>query len=141
MEWLPEYSVGIATIDRQHKEILNYINQLTTAIDGGDRWHVSHHLLVQISDFIKVHFAVEEALLEVIDYPEQAAHKKSHENISAHIAALQMRSLKEDISSELVAFLRDWFIGHVLKSDKLYGNFIEATRSARIKAEALSLVG
>lgn len=123
MEWQPEYSVGIETIDRQHQEILGYINQLTTALDSGDRWHVSHYLLIQITDFIKVHFAVEEALLEITRYPELEPHRASHREIVAHILSLQAKAVKEDISVELVQFLRDWFIGHVLKSDKQYGYF------------------
>lgn len=124
MEWQAEYSVGIDTIDRQHKEILGYINRLTAALDSGDRWHVSHYLLIQITDFIKVHFAVEEALLEIIGYPDLDEHRASHREIVAHITSLQMKAVREDISVELVQFLRDWFIGHVLKSDKQYGHFV-----------------
>ncbi len=124
MEWLPEYSVGIETIDRQHQDILGYINRLTEALNSKDRWHVSHYLLIQINDFFKLHFAVEEALLEVTSYPDLAEHKLSHQDIIEHINALQLRSVKEDISVELIQFLRDWFIGHVLQSDKRYGRYL-----------------
>ena len=33
VEWKPEYSVGIDSIDKQHKKLLNLINQLQTAVD------------------------------------------------------------------------------------------------------------
>ena len=31
--WRDEYSVGIDSIDQQHKKLINLINQLTTAVD------------------------------------------------------------------------------------------------------------
>lgn len=126
MEWKAEYSVGIDTIDRQHQEILGYINRLNDALDSKDRWNVSHYLLIQVDAFIKVHFAVEEALLEIIAYPDLAAHKLGHQDIIDHIADLKLRAVKEDISGELVQFLRKWFIGHVLESDRAYGKYIAA---------------
>jgi len=33
VEWKDEYSVGIDSIDQQHKKLLNLINQLQTAVD------------------------------------------------------------------------------------------------------------
>lgn len=126
MEWQPEYSVGIATIDRQHQEILGYISQLTIALDGKDSWNVSHYLLVQVDAFMKVHFAVEESLLEIVAYPDLAAHKAGHQDIMDHISGLKRRAVKEDISAELVRFLREWFIGHVLNSDRAYGKYVVA---------------
>ena len=51
-------------------------------------------------------------------------HRAGHREIVVHITSLQMKSVREDISVELVQFLRDWFIGHVLKSDMQYGAFV-----------------
>lgn len=127
MEWRPEYSVGIKTIDRQHQEILGYIRELAGALESGDGWSITHGLLIQIKHFIKTHFAVEEALLEICDYPDLPAHTVSHAAIETHLEKLERRSVKEDISQELVQFLKDWFISHVLKCDKEYGEHLAQT--------------
>ncbi|MCK9284886.1 MAG: bacteriohemerythrin [Rhodocyclaceae bacterium] len=124
MEWKSEYSVGIALIDRQHQEILNYINQLTASLNARDRWTVTHHLLTQIEDFMRTHFAVEEALLEIVGYPAEEAHVASHGKMKAHMAELERRSIKEDITEELIAYLCQWFIQHVLHDDMDYGRYV-----------------
>jgi hemerythrin len=123
MDWKPEYSVGIDEIDAQHRQILAHMTQVHQAIAAGDRWHVIHFLLVALDDLMKLHFAVEESLLQIIGYPESCEHRQSHGRIAANLADLQRRGLNENISDELSAFLKEWFLMHVRESDQAYARF------------------
>lgn len=123
MDWKPEYSVGIDEIDAQHRQILAHMTKVHRAIAAGDRWHVIHFLLVALEDLIKLHFAVEESLLQIIGFPEFREHRDSHGRIAASLSDLQRRGLNENISDELSAFLKEWFLMHIRESDQAYASF------------------
>jgi len=33
-QWLPEYSVNVQTLDKQHRELVNILNRLFNAVSG-----------------------------------------------------------------------------------------------------------
>lgn len=115
--------MGIEEIDAQHRQILAHMTQVHRAIAGGDRWHVVHFLLVALEDLVKVHFAVEESLMQIIGFPGFEDHRAGHARISASLANLQRRGLNENISDELSSFLKEWFVMHIKESDQRYSMF------------------
>ncbi len=75
IQWSDNLSVGIASIDEQHKKLLNMINVLSDALANGQ----ANEVLVQIFDGLAVytvkHFAYEEELFSKYGYEESEAHK------------------------------------------------------------------
>lgn len=120
MKWKTEYSVGIDTIDSQHKKIFSHLLAIENSLVKRDPWHVLRFLFIQLTEYMKFHFAVEEALMEVIQYPQLPDHSASHARLGDQLAELEAKVKNSGSGDNLVSFFENWFIGHVLTSDRQY---------------------
>jgi hemerythrin len=120
MVWKQEFSVGIHEIDEQHKTLSDCIVSLENAIVGGERWSAVHIALANLADFARIHFAVEESLMRIHDYPGLEEHIHEHWQFSEDLKRLKEKALTADVSKEMIAFIRSWLDKHVVESDKRY---------------------
>ena len=125
MKWDDSFAIGIEAIDNQHKKIFEHLLALENSVIKRDPWHILRFFLAQLSEYMQFHLAVEEALLEIVGYPDRSAHGDSHAKLVAQIASLEEK-LKTNANGEsLVGFFEDWFIRHVLSSDRDYASFVK----------------
>jgi len=71
-----------------------------------------------------VHFAHEEKLFAQTRYPEAAAHKKQHDELTRQVLEVQAKFHRGEtgtLTLEIMNFLRNWLVNHILGSDKKYG--------------------
>ena len=126
VEWNDELSVGISSIDEQHKKLVNMINALNDALVEGK----ANDLLATIFDGLTVytvkHFGYEEELFAQHGYVEAESHKNEHEALINQVKTLQNKMNEGDfmISVEVMAFLKDWLTNHIMKTDKAYAPFL-----------------
>jgi hemerythrin-like metal-binding protein len=123
LKWGVEYSVGIDTIDAQHRHIFEQLLAIENAVEKRDPWHIVRYLLEQLSAALQQHFALEEALLEIIAYPQMQEHRASHGRLRESMAALEISIRDHRSPADLVKFFEQWFVGHVLTSDRLYAAY------------------
>ncbi|QSI77826.1 MULTISPECIES: bacteriohemerythrin [Niveibacterium] len=123
--WSDDFSVGIEEIDAQHKELVDLLNQLHEAIHEHHGRDTSRAILDKLADYTRTHFAVEESLMRVSNYPEFAQHKQNHEDLIAQVHALQEKldSGQAAITFELLHFLKVWLTRHINEADKRFGAF------------------
>ncbi|MDR1352434.1 MAG: bacteriohemerythrin, partial [Treponema sp.] len=80
--WDDKYSVGIPLIDEQHKELIRLTNELYQGClagdDGGREFFFT--AVHGAMDYVKYHFSAEEKMLENVNYPRLAEHRKRHED-------------------------------------------------------------
>lgn len=118
--WTKDLNTGIDLIDKQHRCLLDYINQLEDAGRSGDRLVVGETLDACV-DYILSHFAFEESLQEEAGYQFQKAHKKVHELFARRIHEYQRRfNSGEDVAGELHDLLGRWLIDHIKRDDADY---------------------
>lgn len=122
IEWQDSYSVGINIIDEQHKKLFAWINDLYTAIDAKKDEEALDNILGHLLDYVKFHFSTEEKYFEEFDYFNKAEHKDEHREYTEKINNFieERRNNKSFLSFEVLDFLEDWIISHVLVSDKKY---------------------
>ena len=67
-----------------------------------------------------MHFNDEEALIRSIDYPDYEAHRALHDALMDKVWGLFVRCNEgsPDLSIELLVFLNDWLVDHILEKDK-----------------------
>ncbi|MFA7280642.1 MAG: bacteriohemerythrin [Sterolibacterium sp.] len=129
ISWRDEFSIGIATIDDQHKKLLDLLNQLNS-FDHDQGGHGAQpnrlvKMLDSLSEYAAHHFVQEEALMR----DHLPASDKTTDHIVAHrsywtiIVALKNRLLKGDakVNAELVDYLNRWWINHILNIDQDLG--------------------
>ena len=84
-EWNNNYSVAIPSVDAQHRNLFAIARELHAAMDAGQGKASLGRILDRLVQYTTVHFAHEERLLRMHNYPDFAAHKaepvRAHEQI------------------------------------------------------------
>jgi hemerythrin len=125
--WSKDLDTGIDIIDRQHKRIVEYINELDDARGSGRKKDEVGHVIDEMVDYTLSHFAFEESMQEEAHYPFLKAHKKVHELFVSKVANLQERfELGEDVSEELHKMLFTWLYNHIKRDDADYVELVKA---------------
>ena len=121
-EWKTEYAVGIGSIDAQHQNLFAIGRELYTAMSSGQGKASLSRLLDRLIQYTKVHFAHEERLLRLNDYPDFAAHKAQHDALTRQVLAFQadFDGGKVSMTVHLLQFLKDWLEKHIKVSDFAY---------------------
>ena len=67
IDWDPSFSVGVATLDKQHRQIVDMINLLLSDLDATVRSETISDLLTKLTTYASNHFKTEERLLGSMD--------------------------------------------------------------------------
>ncbi len=128
MRWSTSLSVGIDSIDSQHKVLIDLINTLFHEMNSGNSKQAISSTLSKLIEYTGSHFAFEEDLFEKHNYEGNDAHKEIHKKLVAQVVDFQRQfeSGKKDISLELMEFLKDWLIEHIKGTDKKYSSFLQS---------------
>ena len=126
-EWDQRYSVEIAEIDRQHQRLFELLNELYAAMQDGHANEVVGKVLERVVDYTVYHFAFEEKLFAQYGYPEDAAHRAEHAQLTSQAKALaeRLRHGQGDVPLATLKLLYDWLARHILGSDKRYAPFLQ----------------
>ena len=128
LAWKDEYSVGIDSIDQQHKRLVNLINQLHTAVTYSTGEQFEREALDELVDYTKTHFTYEEGLMEQNGYPDFEPHKAQHRKMIQKVDAVLAEYEKDQDTAmnEALDYLSDWLINHINGTDKEYSSFLIA---------------
>jgi len=126
VEWTDDLSVGLQEIDEQHKILVSLVNRLYEAIITNREHELIATILNELVDYTIIHFAVEESLMRIFDYPQYEQHKYHHEELSKQVIELQKKVIEgeAEISMDVLNFLRAWLTNHIMIEDKHYGPFL-----------------
>ena len=126
--WDATYSVNVAILDTQHRTLVSMINQLHQAMGEGVGKDKLGQILSDLINYTRDHFATEERLMQMHAYPDFLAHKSEHERLTEKVMDLQrrFRSNEAGLSIEVMEFLRDWLVKHIMGCDKKYSPFLNA---------------
>jgi len=120
LEWQRSYDTGIEEIDNQHRQLLEFLNELGQGIAAADTPKTSE-VLEGLGEYTISHFAFEEALMEEAQYPYTGPHKHVHKTLIQRVTTFKEKLDEgEEIAEELYAFLRRWLINHIQRDDKAY---------------------
>jgi len=128
INWEDKLSVGVAEIDTEHKKLISLINNLNHAIQIKSSTKTLEEILLSLIDYTKFHFGHEEKLLQQNGYAELPQHHKEHEELTAKVIDFHERlsTGKASFTLELMLFLRDWLINHIMKTDMQYKEFFNS---------------
>ncbi|MCU7842356.1 MAG: bacteriohemerythrin [Candidatus Thiodiazotropha sp. (ex Monitilora ramsayi)] len=125
VEWSDTLSVGIEEIDEQHKLLVDLVNKMHEAIHQRHGSDVVNSILADLADYTRIHFAVEESLMRILNYPGYEEHKEIHEELLHSVVDLQEKVAtgKKSIGFELMHFLKTWLTKHIMEEDMQYSSF------------------
>lgn len=123
LEWNNGMSVGIDSIDTDHKQLISIISELSEAIYERRTDTVISDIFERLEEYVDIHFTREELLMAQCNYPGLEEHIKQHRAFIKRIPTLKKRLLSSDsleISEEVNLFLFNWLINHILTEDMEY---------------------
>jgi len=118
IKWEDSYSTGVAELDKQHRNLFQYCNDLGDGIHSGD---ISQNVLVQaltfLEKYIEDHFGREETCMHKFACPIAEKNKFAHQKFIESYKNFQ-RMISENSDSgvilrELHFFLENWLIEHI----------------------------
>ena len=117
--WKDEFSVGVAAIDLEHRELIELINGLDAAMEEFATQATVVETLGEIYARISAHFALEEKIMREAGYDGYATHKQDHELLLD--ALLDVIDRVDDAGrydrAGLSRSLDAWFSGHFRTHD------------------------
>ena len=122
IEWKEDFSVQIREIDEQHKQLIKYINDVNEALLSGDCKDIIGKTLDGLLDYTVTHFGTEEKYFDMFNYEESERHKQEHQIFTSIIMKTKKAFDDGDktVPLELLAILYNWFVDHIIKSDRKY---------------------
>lgn len=120
--WTEQLSVGIESIDNQHKNLLAIINDLNDAMVANAADEIMQQIFERLTHYTVEHFAYEEELFDRYGYEGSPAHKAQHEALIGTVVVLKskMESESNRLGIEVMEFLKRWLTDHILKTDMDY---------------------
>ena len=119
LHWEDRYSVGVAAVDHEHRELIELINRLYAEASARGSKDAIVDFFGDLLKAISSHFALEERLMRERGYDQLAQHKNDHERLLD-----ELRDIMEDfeaserIDEKLLAQSLDaWFSRHFESHD------------------------
>ncbi len=119
LHWEARYSVGVAAVDHEHKELIELINRLYREATAQGAKDAVVGFFGDLFKAISSHFALEERLMRERGYDQLIQHKNDHERLLD-----ELRDIMEDFEASdrfdekaLAQSLDAWFSRHFEKHD------------------------
>ncbi|WP_281761027.1 bacteriohemerythrin [Pseudodesulfovibrio nedwellii] len=132
LEWSPELSVGQKDVDEQHKELIRIANGLINAVSIGRGKRTIQNVVQKLREYTVFHFSNEEGMMEQMRFPERGQHAAEHLRLKLLVKNYQRKLYKnENVNAEEVLdFMKDWLLGHILTFDRGFATYIVAFNEA-----------
>jgi hemerythrin-like metal-binding protein len=127
--WTNRLSVGVVSLDDDHKILIDLLNDLHDGILAGHGAVPLGFLLGGLVNYTQFHFAREEDFFAQFGYPSAAAHLAEHEQLLRRLMEIQ-EDLKANphagLPLERAGMLKDWIMGHIEFADQKYSGHLKA---------------
>ncbi|MFZ2406898.1 MAG: bacteriohemerythrin [Methylobacter sp.] len=122
LNWNDQLVLGIESVDKQHKHLIDLTNQLNEAVAIGADRDTIINIVNGLIDYTVYHFQHEERLMSDAKFNPTiyAIHEAEHKEFVAKMTAVQ-REVQIDISAlsdNLIDYLVNWLYHHILNTDK-----------------------
>jgi len=125
IQWTKEFETGSATLDQQHRLLIDNINLLEELLHLPHPTKQESDFLFQLVDYLEnyanIHFTDEEKCMESYRCSVLAVNQQAHERFREFIHDYKRRCVSEGFRVELLRnlheLMRAWIQEHILKID------------------------
>jgi hemerythrin-like metal-binding protein len=123
--WSDENRLGIPVIDEQHRGIVSLINSFYHFVKRGEARKVMLPVLAALVYSTSVHFMTEEELITSAGYTHAQEHIELHKTLMKRTKLIAREAASNaDVDLEALAFLKDWWLGHINGADRQYARCV-----------------
>lgn len=132
--WNDTLVTGIDKIDEQHQILVSLFNEANTKLTNNNSAEFLEQITRDMLSYALYHFETEEELMQKCGYIEDKIedgeiHIRQHRSFSAKVVAVR-NDIKAGIlisREDLLSFLNNWLIDHILNTDKRLAAFLLAS--------------
>lgn len=131
-QWSRLFETGLNEVDQQHQRLVELLNQLGRDADSADAMHIDR-ALHELADYTVYHFGCEERIMaaERVAAGHADRHCQTHRRFIQQVGEwLDQRRRNEAVGlGQLLDFLANWLIFHILGDDQALGRQVAAIRA------------
>lgn len=132
VKWSEAFATGVERIDAQHRELLDRVGRLLSAVDEDP--DAVAGCLEFLGQYAVEHFSTEELLMEQ-GYADAAAHREAHARFVRAFGGLrfdlEIQGLGAGMRERIGHWMVDWLIDHILGMDRALGDWLSARGAGR----------
>ena len=123
--WSEDFSIGNTDIDIVHKDWVNIYNDLIEYTESKGNREAFAMILTKMTEYSLMHFKKEEEYMQKMNYPDLADHKRHHKDYIYKVAMynIDLLGVNPPSKNEIISFIDNWLIDHILKIDKKYEDY------------------
>ena len=122
-----ELLIGIDHIDKQHKALVEYTNNLISLGSKASNQEEIEKSLVFMGTYVLKHFADEEAFQVKIGYPQYERHRKMHLDFIRVYQTMVDDYKRNGHSSKFITIYKNtvvaWVVKHIMVEDQVIGKY------------------
>ena len=123
--WSLEYELGLGEIDSQHASLLAWVARAYQDIEAEAGSKEAKYSLEEFEQYVTAHFVAEEAYMQELRFSGLDAHRQMHQRFLARIVAEKYAQIAGNpMTVDLLCFLHDWLVDHILVADKAYAEHV-----------------
>lgn len=135
IDWKDDYCIGVTPIDDQHFRLIGMLNSLHGRIGPETVPASAWELLAGFNRYAETHFSTEERIARdsAVPLADLIAHLAEHEAYRDRMCVFQQSLAQDDrrAPAQLMAFLSNWWLSHILVRDMELGRLIRAGEVAQ----------
>ena len=127
-EWKDAYAVDIPGIDAQHRRLFQLAEEFRMAVVRGEAQTILAGMLDNLVEYTLVHFADEESLMRLHEYPGLAVHIAEHSALTQRVQQFSalFKQGQTAFTFRLLVFLQHWLETHIMGSDHSYAPYLRS---------------
>lgn len=126
--WQDSFAIHVARMDDQHKRLIHIANRIMDHLYHNAEDASVAKAFDALVDYTNYHFAEEEKLLTLYNYPATETQHRIHQQLINQVIDYKEQILNGNVPNraEFLNFIERWLVRHVLDEDRKYGIFLNA---------------
>jgi hemerythrin-like metal-binding protein len=120
--WSEDMSVGISSIDEEHRMLLRLIVRIGEAAEKKSPRSEIAEIFDRLIEYTEKHFTHEEQIFRKFQYPDTEVHVLEHKQLVAQVLELN-HDRNAVLPANITDFLLDWLKLHIMGMDHKYVDF------------------
>ncbi len=127
IRWNSTYELGVKEIDEQHMKLVDIINDFYNAFATAQAHEKIGDIIGELVNYTVFHFTSEEEIFSNSNYPDTEKHKSTHKEFVDEMKRYHQEVKDGNMTTtyDLMTFLRDWLIKHIMGTDRNYLPYIK----------------
>lgn len=126
--WIDAHQVGIFIFDKEHKLLIETMNDLYEGMLSGSPGVILDNVLDELVAYGERHMQREEAAFAETGYPQATWHIGQHNDFRKRILDLREKAQTQNdkiVALETLTYLKDWLVRHIEKADMDFAEFLK----------------